>query len=34
MSESPSSPQQLDRAELAQRAKAQRARFDEFRGRL
>jgi hypothetical protein len=29
-----SSTQQLDRAELAQRAKAQRARFDEFRGRL
>jgi len=30
----PSSPQQLDRVEMAQRAKAQRARFDEFRGRL
>jgi len=28
------SSQQLDRAELAERAKAQRARFDEFRGRL
>ena len=27
-------PQQLDRVELTQRAKAQRARFDEFRGRL
>ena len=33
MSES-STPQQLDRALLAQRAKSQRARFDEFRGRL
>jgi hypothetical protein len=30
----PTAPQQLDRVELAQRAKAQRARFDEFRGRL
>jgi hypothetical protein len=30
----PSAPQQPDRAELAQRAKSQRARFDEFRGRL
>jgi hypothetical protein len=29
-----SRPQPLDRVELAQRAKAQRARFDEFRGRL
>jgi hypothetical protein len=27
-------PEQLDRVELAQRAKSQRARFDEFRGRL
>jgi hypothetical protein len=26
--------EQLDRVELAQRAKTQRARFDEFRGRL
>jgi len=33
MSES-STPQQLDRVELAHRAKTQRARFDEFRGRL
>jgi hypothetical protein len=33
MSES-TSPVQLDRFELAQRARAQRARFDEFRGRL
>ena len=33
MSESTSTPQ-LDRVELAQRAKAQRARFAEFRGRL
>jgi hypothetical protein len=30
----PSRPPQLDRVELAQRAKTQRARFDEFRGRL
>ena len=30
----PGSAQQLDRVELAQRAKAQRTRFDEFRGRL
>jgi hypothetical protein len=29
-----SQPQQLDRVELAQRARVQRARFDEFRGRL
>jgi hypothetical protein len=29
-----SQPQSVDRVELAQRAKAQRARFDEFRGRL
>jgi hypothetical protein len=34
MSESSSRPEKLDRAELAQRARAQRARFDEFRGRL
>ena len=34
MSESQSTSQQLDRVELSQRAKAQRARFDEFRGRL
>jgi hypothetical protein len=28
------SPSALDRVELAQRARTQRARFDEFRGRL
>ncbi len=33
MSESASTPD-LDRIELTQRARAQRARFDEFRGRL
>ena len=30
----PSTTQQLDRVELAQRAREQRARFDEFRGQL
>ncbi len=29
-----SQPKSVDRVELVQRAKAQRARFDEFRGRL
>jgi hypothetical protein len=34
MSESSQTSEQLDRALLAERARAQRARFDEFRGRL